>query len=62
MQRTHRILLVAAATATLGLMACPGPKLPLGPPPEYEDPPLPQAAPLAPAPSPAPDAGSPGDG
>ena len=66
MQATHRILLAAVATATLALAACPGPKAPLGPPPEYEDPPSPQAAPAAaPAPAPAPaapDAGPLGDG
>ena len=68
MQPTHRILLAAVAMATLGLAACPGPKAPLGPPPEYEDPPAPQApaapsaAPSAPAPPLPPDAGPLGDG
>ena len=73
---THRLLLALALTALLAAMlaltGCPAPKMPTGPPPEYEDPPAPAwleagappaALPARPAPEPAPDAGRPhGDG
>ncbi|HSO40966.1 MAG TPA: hypothetical protein VLT33_50915 [Labilithrix sp.] len=66
---THRFLLALALAgllaAMLALAGCPAPKMPTGPPPEYEDPPAPSwleaGTPAPPAP-PSPDAGPLGDG